>query len=173
MKRLLPLLLSLLPLLAGAQTLERIRASQQVSIGYQADLAPFSSTLDGQARGYAIELCQQVVEQVRREQGLAQVQPHFQAMDVTDGLAAVQAGKLDLFCGATAETLERRRQVSFSVPIYAAGRGVAVRRDAPESLVRALNGEVQASAPQWRANISRVLASHRFLVLEGSTGERW
>lgn len=172
MKRLLLLLLGL-PLLAGAQTLERIRTSQEVRIGYLADLAPFSSTIDGQARGYAIELCQQVVEQIRQEQGGAQLQPRFLAMDLQEGLAAVHDGKLDLFCGSTVETLERRRQVSFSVPIYAAGRGVVVRRDAPESLLRILRGEVAPSAPQWRASVSRALANNRFLVLKGSTTEAW
>lgn len=173
MKRLLPLLFGLLPLLAGAQTLERIRASQEVKIGYLADLAPFSSTLDGQARGYAIELCQQVVEQIREEHKLAQLQPRFLAMDMQAGLTAVREGKLDLFCGATVETLERRRQVSFSVPIYASGRGVVVRRDAPQSLLRVLSGEVAPSAPQWRASISRALANNRFLVLKGSATEAW
>lgn len=173
MKRLLLLWLGLLPCLAGAQTLERIRASQEVKIGYQADLAPFSATLDGQARGYAIELCQQVVEQIRQKQALPQLRVRFVPMDLPAGLAAVHDGKLDLFCGAAVETLERRRQVSFSIPIYAAGRGVVVRRDAPESLLRVLNGQVAASAPQWRASISRVLANHRFLVLKGSTTEQW
>lgn len=172
MKRLLLLLLGL-PLLAGAQTLERIRTSQEVRIGYLADLAPFSSTIDGQARGYAIELCQQVVEQIRQEQGGAQLQPRFLAMDLQEGLDAVHDGKLDLFCGSTVETLERRRQVSFSVPIYAAGRGVVVRRDAPESLLRILRGEVAPSVPQWRASVSRALANNRFLVLKGSTTEAW
>ncbi len=173
MKRLLPLLLGLLPLLATAQTLERIQASRQVNIGYLPELAPFSSTLDGQARGYAIELCQEVVEQIRQQQGGQPLQPNFLPMDMEEGLSAVHDGKLDLFCGATVETLERRREVSFSVPIYAAGRGVVVRRDAPDSLVRMLNGEVVPSAPQWRASISRALANHRFLVLKGSTTEAW
>lgn len=173
MRRLLPLLLGLLPLLAGAQTLERIRASQEVKIGYLADLAPFSSTLDGQASGYAIELCQQVVEQIRQQQGLGALQQRFLAMDLEQGLAAVRDGTLDLFCSATVETLERRRAVSFSIPIYAAGRGVVVRRDAPPQLVRMLNGEVAPAAPQWRANMGRALANHRFLVLEGSTTEAW
>ncbi|MBC9252301.1 hypothetical protein A9179_18680 [Pseudomonas alcaligenes] len=172
MKRLLPLLLCL-PLLAEAQTLERIRSSQQLNIGYQANLAPFSSTLDGQPRGYAIELCQQVVEQIRQQPGFERLQQSFRALDTQEGLEAVRDGSLDLFCGATSETLERRGQVSFSVPIYAAGRGVVVRRDAPQSLVQALNGGGQQAAPQWRANIARVLGNHRFLVLKGSTTEIW
>lgn len=173
MKRLVLLCLALLPLLAGAQTLERVRASQQLNVGYLAELAPFSATQDGQAKGYAIELCQQVAEHLRREQGLAQLQVRFQPMGLEEGLTAVHDGSLDLFCSATVETLERRRQVSFSLPIYTAGRGVAVSREAPQGLVQLLNGEVVPNAPQWRANIARGLSNRRFLVLAGSSTEKW
>ena len=54
-------LLALLPMLAGAQTLERVRASNALTLGYLPDLAPFSSEESGKPGGYAIDLCLKVV----------------------------------------------------------------------------------------------------------------
>ena len=55
---------------ASAATLDRIRESGSIKLGYLADARPFSFRNEaGAAEGYAVTLCQQVADQVKK--GLA------------------------------------------------------------------------------------------------------
>lgn len=174
MKRLMYMLAALLlaqPL--AAQTLERIRSSNSLNFGYLADLAPFSSEQGKRPAGYGIELCQRVAEGVKRELGLAELQVRYRLLAHDEVLEALQTGQVDLLCSGLADTLARRESLSFSLPIYPAGRGVVVRSDASPSLVAALNGQARQSGPQWRATINRGLTRQRFAVIGDSVTEHW
>ncbi|WP_043307016.1 amino acid ABC transporter substrate-binding protein [Pseudomonas sp. ML96] len=157
----------------AAQTLEQIRASQSITLGYMPNMAPFSASAEGEPQGYSIELCRRVTERLRREPGMAQLQVRYRALQGQEILPALQRGEVDLMCSALVETLERRQWVSFSLPIYPAGRGVLVRADASPSLLAVLNGKAAHTGPQWRATINRGLSPQRFAVIEGSTAEDW
>ncbi|HSX70571.1 MAG TPA: amino acid ABC transporter substrate-binding protein [Pseudomonas sp.] len=174
MSRLMCMLAALLlaqPL--AAQTLERIRSSNGLNLGYLADLAPFSSEQGERPAGYGIELCQRVAEGVKRELGLAELQVRYRLLAHDEVLEALQTGRVDLLCSGLAETLGRRESLNFSLPIYPAGRGVVVRSDASPSLVAALNGQARQSGPQWRAAINRGLTRQRFAVIGDSVTEHW
>lgn len=174
MNRLICLLAALLlaqPL--AAQTLERIRQSQTITLGYMPDLAPFSRAQGDKVEGYSIELCQRVVERLRREPGLADLRVRYRALKGADLLEAIERGEVDLLCSALVETLERRRHLDFSLPIYPAGRGVVVREDASPALVAVLSGQALRRVPQWRATINRGLSRQRFAVIGGSVTEDW
>lgn len=166
-------LLALLSMLAGAQTLERVRASNTFAMGYLPDLAPFSSEEGGQASGYAIDLCRKIAERVQSGLGLGDLKVIYRAMETGKVIDAISAGQIDLFCTPTPETLERRKSVSFSRPVYTAGLSVVVRKDAPPSLVSALNGEAVHTGPTWRATINQGLANHTFAAIEGGVTEDW
>jgi polar amino acid transport system substrate-binding protein len=169
---LLACLLALSPV-AHADTLQRIESSNTLNLGYIDDIAPFSSLQNGEVSGYAIELCQKVVEQVKTELNLPDLQVRFQPVAEAQGLAAVRDGSLDLICSPTLESLTRRKNVSFSLPIYTAGLAVLVRKDAPEALLKVLNGEVAHSGPTWRATVNRGLANHTYAVKQGEATEAW
>lgn len=170
----LPLLLTLLlPSLAPAQTLDRIRASGTFTLGYLPDQPPFSSAEGEGASGYTIDLCQKVADQIRSQPGLASLKVRFVPLAPNKALGVVRDGGVDLLCSPMVETLKRRQSVSFSLPVYTAGIGVVVRKDAPVSLVKVLNGEVEQTGPTWRATLNRGLAAHTFAVQSGSVVEDW
>lgn len=169
---LLACLLALSPV-AHADTLQRIESSNTLNLGYVDDIAPFSSLQNGEVSGYAIELCQKVVEQVKTELNLPDLQVRFQPVAEAQGLAAVRDGSLDLLCSPTLGSLTQRKNVSFSLPIYTAGLAVLVRKDAPEALLKVLNGEVAHSGPTWRATVNRGLANHTYAVKQGEATEAW
>ena len=52
----------------AAQTLERVRSANLLTLGYIDQLQPFSSGPATQPSGYVIELCQRIAERIRREQ---------------------------------------------------------------------------------------------------------
>jgi polar amino acid transport system substrate-binding protein len=163
------------PVLASASstTLERVRASSSLTLGYLPDMAPFSSQQGDKAEGYAIDLCLQVAEQVKAELGLAELQLRYQALDESESISAVSSGKVDILCTPSPETLSLRKQVSFSLPVYTAGLAALVREDASETLLRVLNGEVAHTGPTWRATINRGLANHTYVVTKGGATEEW
>ncbi len=166
-------LFALLPLLAGAATLERVRSNNAITLGYIPDVAPFSSEEGGKVGGYAIDLCLKIADGVKTGLGLSDMQVRYQALTVDEAVGAISSGAIDILCTPTPQTLERRKSISYSLPVYTAGLSVVVRKDAAPGLVNALNGEAVHSGPTWRATINQGLASHTFATVEGGVTEDW
>ena len=166
-------LLAMVPALADANTLERVRASHTFTLGYLPDLAPFSVQAGDKASGYAIELCQKIADSVKVELGLPDLQVRYQPVSLDDAMTAVSTGKIDILCTPSPPTLARRKQVSYSVPIYTAGLSVVVRQEAPEALINVLNGKVARTGPTWRATVNHGLSDQTYATTAGGITETW
>jgi polar amino acid transport system substrate-binding protein len=173
-RSLLVALVLALPLVAFAQTLERIQQSGTFNVGFVPDQPPFSSKSgNNPPAGYAIDLCQRVAEAAKSKLDLPRLMVKYTPASIETGLDMVEKGQIDILCGAVTETLKRRPRVSFSIPIFTSGIGVLLREDAPYGLVRVLNGDVPHSGPRWRATINRGLVNHVYAVHAGTTSEDW
>jgi ABC-type amino acid transport substrate-binding protein len=107
--------------LGAAATLDRLRDSGKITLGYRDDARPFSYRDEsGNADGYAVGLCKAVADQIKSDQGLSSLTMEWVAVGVDDQFQAVKDGKVDLLCGA-AETLTALKDVDFSVPIFPGG----------------------------------------------------
>lgn len=166
-------LLTLVPVLADASTLERVQANNTFTLGYLPNFAPFSVQAGDKASGYAIDLCLKIADKVKTELGLPGLQIRYQPVTATDEMRAVSSGTVDILCTPTPPTLERRKTVSYSVPIYTAGLSAVVRQDAPEALLNVLNGKVAHTGPTWRATINRGLVNQTFAATAGGVTEAW
>jgi polar amino acid transport system substrate-binding protein len=78
-----------------------------------------------------------------------------------------------MLCGSVTASLKRRERVSFSIPIYNGGIGVLVNDNAPEDLVRVVNGEVAHKGPVGRATVNRGLASYTYAVHADTVTSDW
>jgi polar amino acid transport system substrate-binding protein len=164
----------LLPLGAAAQTLEAIQTAGVLKIGYVSDAAPFSSKdASGQPAGYSIELCQRIVGAIKSKLAMPALPVSYQPTSVSDGLDQVANGSIELLCGSATDTLQRRERVAFSLPIYTSGVGVVLHKNAPQTLVRVLEGKVAHTGPTWRATINQGLANHTYAVHAGTVTEAW
>ena len=107
--------------LAEAGTLDDIRKRGAIRLGYSESKAPFSFKAkdDGQPAGFSVELCRRVAAAVMRSIGAASLQLEWVPLDPDSRLEAVASGRVDLDCGTTTATLSRRRQVDFSLTIFA------------------------------------------------------
>lgn len=107
--------------LAEAGTLDEIRKRGAIRLGYSESKAPFSFNAkdDGQPAGFSVELCRRVAASVMRSFEAASLQLEWVPLDPDSRLEAVASGRVDLECGTTTATLSRRRQVDFSLPIFA------------------------------------------------------
>lgn len=95
----------LLPLVAHANTLQRIHDTQRFTIGFVPDYAPFSDGDAQSARGYTVELCQQIGERLKQQLQLPDLQVGYQPVAIEDMLSAVQSGRVDILCSPVDETL--------------------------------------------------------------------
>jgi ABC-type amino acid transport substrate-binding protein len=160
---------------ASAGTLDRIKETGKITLGYQTDAQPFSyRDQSGTAAGYSAALCQKIADQVKVELGLSTLTVDWTPVTLADRFGAVQQGKIDLQCGADTVTLARRKQVAFSIPIFPSGIGALLRADASVALRQILAEGQPPSHPVWRGSPARTLLEEKtFSVVTGTTAVSW
>jgi glutamate/aspartate transport system substrate-binding protein len=138
---------------AGAQTLDepgaqaltgvlkRIKAAGVVRIGYRERAIPFAFEGPGKRPyGYSIDLCDAIVEGIAAETGVALLRTEYLRVTPADRIEQVTTGRIDLECGATTNTAQRRERVAFSPLIFVAGTRLLVKRGSPVRSLRDLAG---------------------------------
>jgi len=157
----------------AASTLDRVRQAGKLTLGYRADAQPFSYRDDaGKPGGYSVAICAKVVERVKTDLGMAALSVEWVAVTPEDRFEAIQQGRIDLLCEAGSATLARRKDVSFSIPIFPGGVGALLRADAPTGLRDVLEGRPSAD-PIWRGNPAQILQAKTFSAVAGTTGANW
>lgn len=120
---------------AQAATLERIRDSGSIKLGYRQDASPFSyADSTGLPAGYTVALCQAVADSVGKALQ-RDIKIDYVPVTAESRFSDLQAGRIDLLCGATTMTLERRRQVDFSLITFVTGSSVLYRDDGPANFL--------------------------------------
>jgi polar amino acid transport system substrate-binding protein len=162
---------------ATAQTLDRIKETAFIKLGYLDDARPFSfAGSAGKAEGYTVELCQRIVEELKKELSLPNLNSEFAPVALDFRMFAIDAARIDLLCSPTSVTLAKRKEASFSIPVFAGGIRAVMMRDAATKLRTALeaDAEAQKATPVWRGSpASRVLKGMTFAVITGTTSEKW
>jgi polar amino acid transport system substrate-binding protein len=150
---------------SAAGTLDKARDSGKLTIGYATNLRPIAYSDGGKPAGFAIALCNKVVEAVKSELKLSALDADFVAVSGEDPARAVEQGKVDLACGVV-PTLERRALVDFSIPVMLSGTSVAVRADAPIRLLDVLSGR-EPTGPIWRGSSDQAAQRASVAVVSG------
>ena len=119
-----------------AGTLEDIRQRGVIRLGYSETKAPFSFKAkdDSQPAGYSVELCKRVALSVLRTLDLSALKIEWVPLDPSSRLEAVLMQRVDIECGTTTATLSRRREVDFSLPIFADVATVVARTKVARTL---------------------------------------
>ena len=115
---------------ADVGALDRIGAAETIRVAYAPNAYPISfKDAAGVPRGYAIDLCRQVLTSVQGALGLEALEIAWLAGNTPRRVAAVANGEADLECGTTTMTLARQRRVDFSNIVFVESGGVLVRSD--------------------------------------------
>jgi polar amino acid transport system substrate-binding protein len=169
-------LLALLALLAlpasAAGTLDKVKESGKLLLGYRADTRPFAFSDAGKPAGFSVALCQKVADAVKAELKLPALAVEFVPLTAANRFEALQQGRVDLSCGTDTPTLERRALVDFSIPIFFAGTGALLRSDADRRLRDALEDRPGPTQPVWRGAPGVFSANVVFAALGGTTIEK-
>ena len=114
-----------------------------------------------------------IVNTIKSELNLPSLQVRYQPVQLGEEISAVSTGIIHILCTPTPATLERRKTVSYSIPIYTAGLSAVVSKNAPNALLRALNGKVAKTGQTWRTDINRALANMTYATIAGGVTEQW
>lgn len=128
-------------------TLKKIKDAKTVVIGYRDASVPFSYLNGRKPVGYSIDICREIVDDVRAEIGDDAIAVKYVAVDTQTRIPSVVNGVVDLECGTTTITSERQKHVSFSPIIFVSGTKLAVKRSSKARSYRDLKGRSIAVTP--------------------------
>jgi polar amino acid transport system substrate-binding protein len=160
---------------SAAGTLDKIRQSGKIALGYRAEAQPFSYRDDqGNPAGYSVALCQAIADGLKTDLGLANLSIEWVPVTIDDRFSAVQQGKVDLLCSAETETLSQRKEVSFSLPVYPSGISALLAADTPPELQEILERGSPPTKPIWRGSPARtLLEAQTFSVVANTRAVDW
>ncbi|HYB08434.1 MAG TPA: amino acid ABC transporter substrate-binding protein [Alphaproteobacteria bacterium] len=138
---------------AHAQTLDKIKTSGAVLVGYRTDAPPFSSGAGAEPQGFSIDLCNRVVVELKLALKMDNLQVKYVPVDAETRFSKLESGEIDIECGATTRTLSRETRFDFSLFTFLTGTEMLVRLD---SNIRAPSD----------------LAGKKIAVLPGTTTEK-
>jgi glutamate/aspartate transport system substrate-binding protein len=135
-------------------TLEKIKSTNVITMGYREASLPFSYVGDDKKPvGYAIDLCNRIAAGIQQQLSLNDLQIKWMPVTPENRVAMVANGTIDLECGTTTNTLSRQEQVDFSQMIFVDG------------------GSLLVSTASNITNLSD-LAGKRVAVIPGTTTEK-
>jgi len=125
-KALLALLpLCLVPAIVVGGTLDQIRKSGEIRVGYRTDARPLSfNDSSGQAAGYSVELCKRIAVAVKEHLKLKDLKTTLVPLTSEDRIDAIVNNRADIECGATTITLSRAEKVDFTLMTFVTGGGL-------------------------------------------------
>lgn len=114
-------------------TLDRIRQTGVIKVAFRSSAIPFSYLLPGQKVpvGYAIDICNHVVQSLRKELKLPKLDVQYVQADGKERFDAIHQNRADMECGNTTNSRERREKLgfAFSIPYYITGTRLLVNAD--------------------------------------------
>jgi glutamate/aspartate transport system substrate-binding protein len=123
--------------------LERLKAGEPLVIAHRDASIPFSyvDKDSGKPVGYAIELCQDFAEALRKSAGLKTLEVKYLPVTSASRIEAIEQGKADLECGSTSNTADRRKRVAFVIPHFITGARLLVRADSKVNTIEDLEAK--------------------------------
>ena len=102
-------------------TLQKVKSTKTITIGFRDASVPFSYLNGRTPIGYSIDLCLEIVEDIRGELGDDTIQVKYVSVNPQNRIGLVVDGTVDLECGTTTNNAERRKQVAFSPITFVSG----------------------------------------------------
>jgi glutamate/aspartate transport system substrate-binding protein len=127
-------------------TLKKIKETGAITLGHRESSVPFSYYDDKQqAVGYAMDLCQRIVDAVKAELKLAQLEVKLNPVTSATRIPLIANGTVDLECGSTTNNLEREKQVSFTITHFVTANRFVSKKSANLKTVEDLRGKTIVS----------------------------
>jgi ABC-type amino acid transport substrate-binding protein len=110
-------------------TLQQIKKSGQIRIGYRVSEPPMSFLdKDGNPTGYSIDICKGIVIEVENKIG-TDVKVEYVPVTADGRFKALGDNKIDILCGSTTKTLSRSELVDFTQLTFVTGASLMTLKD--------------------------------------------
>ena len=110
-------------------TLQQIKKSGQIRIGYRVSEPPMSFLdKDGNPTGYSIDICKDIVTEVENKIG-TDVKVEYVPVTADGRFKALGDNKIDILCGSTTKTLSRSELVDFTQLTFVTGASLMTLKD--------------------------------------------
>src|SRR5258708_28020547 len=132
----LALALAAAPAFAQEGTLDKIKKTNSITVGHRDASIPSSYYDDNQkAVGYAMDICNRIVEDVKKELKMPNLKVNYQLVASANRITLMANGTIDIECGSTTNNLDRQKQVSFTnTHFLTANRWVSKKSSSLKSL---------------------------------------
>jgi ABC-type amino acid transport substrate-binding protein len=153
---------------AGAQTLDKVKASGTITVAYRESSIPFSYLDDkAQPTGFGWEICGRIVEEVRKATGRSDLKVATQAVTSANRIPLLVNGTIDIECGSTTNNSDRAKQVAFATNYFYTGTRLLVKAGSPVKSLADLKGKrVVSTTGTTNFRIMRGLNDERGLGFE-------
>ncbi|WP_296225951.1 amino acid ABC transporter substrate-binding protein [Ralstonia sp. UBA689] len=129
-----------------AQTLEKVAATDKITVGYREAAVPFSYLLGPhKAVGFSVDLTQAIVDDVRSRLKKPFLKVDYLPVTGQNRIPLLVNGTYDLECGSTTNTSARGKEVAFSINFFYAGTRLLTKRDSGISSYADLSKKTVAS----------------------------
>ena len=137
---------SVMPAYSGeSMVLERIKERGSINMGHRESSVPFSYIgSDGKPQGYSVDLCMKIVEAVKVELELPNLEVNLVPVTSQTRIALMANGTIDLECGSTTNNLTRQKQVDYLSTTFITGTKIASRKGSGIKEIEDLEGKTIA-----------------------------
>ena len=123
-------------------TMKKIKELGAITVGHRESSIPFSYLDDKQQPiGYAMDLCMKIVDAVKAELKMPNLQVKLQPVTSSNRIPLLQNGTIDLECGSTTNSVQRQQQVAFGPTYFVINVTAAVKKSSAVNSLADLNGK--------------------------------
>lgn len=116
---------------AQAQTLQKVAASNKITVSYREAAVPFSYVIGThKAVGFAVDLTEAIVDDVRLKLHKPDLQVVYLPVTAQNRIPLLVDGTYDLECGSTTNTSARGKDVSFAINHFYTGTRLLAKKTA-------------------------------------------
>jgi glutamate/aspartate transport system substrate-binding protein len=166
----------LVPTIVMAQTpstLEKVKSSGVIAVGYRESSIPFSYLDDkAQPTGFGWDVCSRIIDEVKKTVGRSDLKVEPQVVTSTNRIPLLTNGTIDLECGSTTNNSDRQKQVSFATNYFYTGTRFLVKAGAPVKSIDDLKGKtVVSTAGTTNFRVMRTLNVEKKLNIDLLAGK--
>ncbi|MFT4117575.1 amino acid ABC transporter substrate-binding protein [Bradyrhizobium sp.] len=123
-------------------TLQKVKETKKITLGYQEASVPFSY-LDGNQKpvGFALDICLKIVDAVKTQLGMPDIAVDYTAVTSSNRIPLMVNGTIDLHCSATTNSADRQKQVSFTNTHFLSATRFAAKKAAKINTIDDLKGK--------------------------------
>jgi glutamate/aspartate transport system substrate-binding protein len=127
-------------------TLQKIKESGSITIGYRETSMPFSYIDDNQKPiGFALDICYKIVDEVKATLKLDKLDVKLTPVSSATRIPLIGNGTIDLECASTTNNLEREKLVAFSHSYFLTANRFVAKTSSGLKTIDDLKGKTVAS----------------------------